>query len=372
MLIIVIDCYKEVLCIKKNRNMNMSDKVISKFETSQNSLVLQQSDLSLQSISDMVESGAIDISPKYQRRERWDANKESELIESFLLNIPVPPIYLAEDEYGVYSVIDGKQRITSINKFLNGNLKLKNLEKFTELEGFYFNDLPMALSNALRIRPYLRVVTLLRQSDPDLKHEVFLRLNKAGVALNSQEIRNVAFRGRFNDLLFELSELPYLKKQLRSTKESKVYKEMIDVQFVLRFFTIKEFWNNFSGNMDQAMDSYMSANYRMSAQELQEKEKEFNTAINFCEQVWGEDGFTKPDGSKRVLQGFYDVQMICCSLLTSSEYHHALQNPNDVRQSLLNLLQNDPIFMESISQFTSNQKSVRYRIETFRNALRAI
>jgi hypothetical protein len=349
--------------------MNISDKVISRFEKSQNSLVLQQSDLSLQSISDMVESGAIDISPKYQRRERWDENKESELIESFLLNIPVPPIYLAEDEYGVYSVIDGKQRITSINKFLNGKLKLKNLEKFVELEGYYFKDLPSSLSNALKIRPYLRVVTLLRQSDPDLKHEVFLRLNKAGVALNSQEIRNVAFRGSFNDLLFELSEIPYFKNQLRATKDSKIYKEMVDVQFVLRFFTVKEYWNNFSGNMDQAMDKYMATNYRMSNQELLQKRQEFNRALFFCEKVWGDDGFTKPDGNKRVLQGFFDIQMVSCSLLNDKEYSNALKNPAAVRKALLELLENDETFIESISQFTSNQRSVRYRIETFRNIL---
>lgn len=352
--------------------MNLADKVVSRFETSQNSLVLQQSDLSLQSISDMVESGAIDISPKYQRRERWGIDKESELIESFLLNIPVPPIYLAEDEYGIYSVIDGKQRITSINKFLKGDIRLKNLSKFEELEGLNFDDLPQPLSNALKIRPYLRVVTLLRQSDPDLKHEVFLRLNKAGVALNSQEIRNVAFRGALNDLLFELSELPYFVNQLHSTKDSKIYREMTDVQYVLRFFTIKEYWNDFSGNMDKAMDKYMASNYKISGQAIIDKRAEFLRSLNFCEQIWGEDGFTKPDGNKRVLLSFYDVQMICSSLLTNAEYNKALQNPEAVRQSLLNLLQNDETFFESISQFTSNQRSVRYRISTFANALRAI
>lgn len=352
--------------------MNLAEKVVSRFETSQNSLVLQQSDLSLQSISDMVESGAIDISPKYQRRERWDIDKESELIESFLLNIPVPPIYLAEDEYGIYSVIDGKQRITSINKFLNGNLKLKNLNKFEELEGYNFNDLPQSLSNALKIRPYLRVVTLLRQSDPDLKHEVFLRLNKAGVALNSQEIRNVAFRGAFNDLLFDLSELPYFSNQLHSTKDSKIYKEMTDVQYVLRFFTIREYWNDFSGNMDKAMDKYMASNYKISGQEIVEKRQIFIRALNFCEQIWGDNGFTKPEGNKRILQSFYDVQMVCSSLLTNIEYNNALQNPEAVRQSLLNLLQNDEDFFESISQFTSNQRSVRYRISKFIDSLRAI
>lgn len=348
------------------------DRINLRFEKSQNSLVLQQSDLSLQSISDMVESGAIDISPKYQRRERWDNEKESELIESFLLNIPVPPIYLAEDEYGVYSVIDGKQRISSINKFLKGNLKLIKLTKFVEIDGLTFNELPPSLSNALKIRPYLRVVTLLRQSDPDLKHEVFLRLNKAGVALNSQEIRNVAFRGNFNDLLFELSETPYFVQQLRSTKDSKNYKEMIDVQFVLRFFTIKDYWDDFSGNMDEAMDKYMSTHLRLTNNQIQEKREVFLRALNFCEIVWGIDGFTKPDGSKRVLQGYFDVQMVCCSLLTDEEYYNAINKAESVRQSLMNLLQNDLNFLESISQFTSNQKNVRYRIQKFKNVLSAI
>lgn len=112
--------------------MSNEKKVIKRFNDSQNALVLQQSDLSLQSISDMVDDGAIDVSPRYQRRERWSPDKNSGLIESFLLNIPVPPIYLAEDEYGVYSVIDGKQRVTAINKFLKGEFRLSGLDKFTD------------------------------------------------------------------------------------------------------------------------------------------------------------------------------------------------------------------------------------------------
>lgn len=349
----------------------MQDKVNQKFEKAQNSLVLQQSDLSLQSISDMVDNNAIDVSPKYQRRERWDENKESELIESFLLNIPVPPIYLAEDEYGIYSVIDGKQRINSINKFLNGKLRLKKLEKFNELEGYSFGELPNALSNALRIRPYLRVVTLLRQSDPDLKHEVFLRLNKAGVALNSQEIRNVAFRGPFNDLLFDLSQAEYLKRQLKATKESKVYKEMIDVQFVLRFFTVKAYWNDFPGNMDQAMDSFMADNYKNSQSKILSQRNEFFRALNFCEKVWDREGFMKPDASKRVLQGFYDIQMVCSALLSQNEYDKALAKKDIVKQKLVDLLLIDE-FHESVTQFTSNPRSMKYRIKTFTNVLKYV
>lgn len=347
-------------------------KVIGKFDTAQDSLVLQQSDLSLQSISDMVESGSIDISPKYQRRERWDEVKNSGLIESFLLNIPVPPIYLAEDEYGVYSVIDGKQRVTAIYKFLKGELKLKHLDKFDELEGFKFNDLPIPLKNALKIRPYLRVVTLLRQSDPDLKHEVFLRLNKAGVALNAQEIRNVAFRGNFNEMLFELSESKYLKTQLKATKESKIYREMIDVQFVLRFFTIQEYWKNFPGNMDKAMDKFMATNYRNAPDIIKKQKKDFLDALNFCEAIWGKEGFLKPNSNKRVLQGFYDIEMVCASFLSARQKGQLILKKLQVRNALIKNLQEDEVFSQSVTQFTSNPFNVEYRINKFNEILKNI
>lgn len=347
-------------------------KILARFNQSQSALVLQQSDLSLQSISDMVDSGAIDVSPKYQRRERWGLEKNSGLIESFLLNIPVPPIYLAEDEYGVYSVIDGKQRVTAINKFLLGQFELTELDKFVELEGCKFKDLPSSLSNALKIRPYLRVVTLLRQSDPDLKHEVFLRLNKAGVVLNSQEIRNVAFRGDLNNMLFDMSEKAYLREQLKATAQSKIFREMIDVQYVLRFFTVREYWQKFHGNMDVAMDSYMQNFHKTSKKQVKILQAIFEQALNFCEAVWGDEGFKKPGGNSRVLQGYYDVQMVCSSLLTDAERDNAMHKPDKVREALVLLLAKDEEFQESISQFTSNPRSVEYRIKTFADALKAI
>ena len=108
------------------------ESIVEKFLQAQNRLVFQSSDLSLDAIANMVKGEAIDIKPKYQRRERWSKDKQSALIESFLLNIPVPPIYLAEDEYGRYSVIDGKQRVTSIYNFILQKERLVNLEKFKE------------------------------------------------------------------------------------------------------------------------------------------------------------------------------------------------------------------------------------------------
>ena len=155
-------------------------RVVDRFNSAQDRLVLQASDMSLETVAAMVETQAIDTQPKYQRRERWTIQAQSALIESFLLNIPVPPVYLAEEDFGAYSIIDGKQRLTTIARFMRNGFQLTHLEKFTELENAYFRDFPRDLRNALSIRPYIRVVTLLKQSDPELKYEVFTRLNTGG------------------------------------------------------------------------------------------------------------------------------------------------------------------------------------------------
>lgn len=351
----------------------MSLKTIElKFNKAQDDLVLQQSDLSLKSVADMIEIGSIDISPKYQRRERWSEQEESELIESFLMNIPIPPIYLAEDQYGVYSVIDGKQRLTAIYRFLKNEFTLKKLDLFDELEGIKFKELPAALANALAIRPYLRVVTLLRQSNPDLKHEVFLRLNKAGVPLNPQEIRNVAFRGPLNDMLFEVSENQSFREMIKFSKTSPMYREMIDVQFVLRFFTVLNYWLAFPGNMDKAMDDFMSQNLSMSKSNIDLLKQKFIRSINFCEAVWGGDSFKRLDKSTRVIQGVYDVQMVCSALLTDAEYQNAISKPAAVRQAFLDSLSNSQEFLHSVTQFTSNPSNVNFRITYFVNILKGI
>ncbi len=96
----------------------------------------------------------------------WTEDKQSKLIESFILNVPVPPIYFSEDEYGIYSVIDGKQRLTSIHNFLNDKFKLKNLEVFSELNGLKFSDLPNQIKHALLIRPYIRICLLYTSPSP--------------------------------------------------------------------------------------------------------------------------------------------------------------------------------------------------------------
>ena len=233
-------------------------KIIGYFNAAQDSLVIQAADMSLETVAAMVDSGAIDVQPQYQRRDRWPINAKSALLESFLLNIPVPPVYLAEENFGTYSVIDGKQRLTTIKQFMRDEFQLKNLDRFLELEGMKYSNLPADLQNALKIRPYVRVVTLLKQSDPDLKYEVFTRLNTGGIELHPQEIRNAMYRGNFNDLIIKLSKNNILRERLKiTTLNEEAYKTMVDVEIILRFFTMKEDWHKFSGDYRRSMDKFM-------------------------------------------------------------------------------------------------------------------
>jgi hypothetical protein len=352
---------------------NKNQKIVDTFLVAQNRLVFQSSDLSLASISSMVSGGAINITPKYQRRERWNKEKQSALIESFLLNIPVPPIFLAEDEYGKYSVIDGKQRITSIYNFIELNHKLESLEKFTEIEGLTFEELPMQLNNALKIRPYLRVITLLKQSDSNLKYEVFNRLNTGGDKLLPQEIRNATFEGSLNDLLIKLSGNNFLRQQLNieSDKErlkSKIYKEMIDVEYVLRFFAVREYWNKFPGNMKIAMDNFMSKNYKSPELDLTKFEDIFTNTLYLCERVWGNRSFKRPDGRNEIIQGIYDAQTVAMSFFIDDS-KKIIAKKEKIKAEFDRIYKNDKDFEISMRQFTSNIKQVDYRISTMKSII---
>lgn len=343
-------------------------KIVETFLRAQNRLVFQSSDLSLESISNMVEGGAINIKPKYQRRQRWKADRQSALIESFLLNIPVPPIYLAEDEYGKYSVIDGKQRITSIYNFIHRSQRLVDLEKFEEIEGLTFEELPTELNNALKIRPYVRVITLLKQSDPMLKYEVFNRLNTGGLNLLSQEIRNAAYEGELNDALIEMSEHKFLRKQLNINTEklrakSKLYMEMRDVEYVLRFFTLKKYWERFSGNMRLEMDKFMRENRYLKLDEIEEMKEDFNATVDLCERIWGDQAFKRPDGRNEMIQGIFDAQMVAVSNYRDKS-KEITKKSDKIQEAFNDRYFVDEDFQISLRQFTSNIKQVEYRIGT--------
>lgn len=353
-------------------------QIVAVFENAQDRLVIQHSDLALESLAAMVDAGAIDIEPRYQRRDRWTQVKRSALVESFLLNIPVPPVYLAEDDFGTYSVIDGKQRLTAIRDFMRNKLVLSKLETFTELEGLKFEQLPVELGNALRIRPYLRVVTLLKQSDPQLKYDVFERLNTGGERLNPQEIRNVAFRGDLNNLIYgELCKSDFLLQQLKIGKppgKSPAYRNMRDAEYVLRYLTLRSEWKSFSGDLARSMDAFMEKHRRVSPEQLESFRESFTEALRWVETLWGKKAFARPvEGGWRnqTLAGLYDAEMIAVSEIDTSTLESLKRKPSDVLK-VTRALFGDPAFDIAVRQGTNTPSRVRYRIEKLVDALRSL
>ncbi|TPX00693.1 DUF262 domain-containing protein, partial [Schumannella luteola] len=174
--------------------------------SSERELLTSVLDYNLNTLADLVSNEQIDLSPRYQRRDRWKADRQSRLIESFFMNVPIPPIFLNEDDYGKYSVIDGKQRLTAVHSFMRGRLRLRGLKVYTELNDKTYDDLEPSLKAIISTRANLRATIILRQSDKNVKFEVFRRLNTGGVTLNPQEIRNSTWPGPLNDLMLDLSE----------------------------------------------------------------------------------------------------------------------------------------------------------------------
>lgn len=354
----------------------VKENIRERFREAQNSLVIQASDLSLGSITEMVDAGAIDLDPHYQRRLRWGSDKQSRLIESFLLNVPVPPLYFAEEDFGRYSVIDGKQRVTAVHEFMTGNLVLKGLESFSEINSHRFDELPSDLQNALRVRPYLRVVTLLRQSNQNLKYEVFLRLNTGGDRLLPQEIRNVAFSGPFNDLLIRLAEHPFLRHKLKITgQKSPAYQSMDDVEHVLRFLTTNFCWHEMGGSLSRAMDSFMQSHRSATQAECDEFASLFNSSIDSCSDIWGEHAFERPADAKwrnQMISPLYDAQMVALATLDAAERARAVLHREDVIQATRELFDRDEEFVKSVSRATNNAASVQKRITAFIELFKAV
>lgn len=346
--------------------------LVESFNRAQAQLVVQMSDLPLGTLAEMVESTAIDLEPGFQRRERWNPDKQSALIESFLLNVPVPPVYLSEEQSGTFTAIDGKQRLRSIADFIANRFPLKNLERLREAEGLYFSDMPTEIVNSIRLRPFLRVVTLLKQTDELLKYEVFLRLNRGGESLNAQEIRNVAFRGPLNDAIYRLSESPFLKKQLKiENKKSAAYREMNDAEFVLRFLALRSSLSTFSGSLVREMDDFMRANRRADEAQVDALEAHFTTALGRCEAIWGDTAFRRPEGTTwrdQTLAGMYDAQMIAVSNLTEAAYLRALERRDEAIAATRDLFDEDE-FDKSVRTGTNTPARIRYRVESMKKVL---
>lgn len=178
-----------------------------KYKAQMRQIITQKIDLPISTLPAML-ADQIKINPEFQRRDRWDEARQSRLIESLLMNVPIPPVFLGEDDYGFYVVLDGRQRLTAIQNFLNNTLELSGLEVWSDLNGARFGDLVKRGLDKHLTRRFISAIALLKESSSVIKYDVFDRLNTGGVKANEMEVRNAIFRGKFTDSLHALSRYP--------------------------------------------------------------------------------------------------------------------------------------------------------------------
>lgn len=222
-------------------------------------------DITVKELISMVKENLIDIAPSYQRQFRWKTDRQSMLIESVFLGIPIPPLFMAANPNGSWEVIDGVQRLSTLIHFcgdddlrnnigLKSSLKLNELEKLTAFNNKRYEDLPQSVQIQFLLKP-LRVTTISDKSDKDVRFDLFERLNTGGVILTAQEIRSCVYKGRFNELLKELSKDIAFNIVVKLPKERET--DGTKEEFVLRFFAFLDEYLNFQHSVKEFLNNYM-------------------------------------------------------------------------------------------------------------------
>ena len=216
----------------------------------------------------MLEEEQIWIAPAYQRKFRWNANQCSQLIESLMLGIPVPSLFMATNKDSTWEVVDGVQRLSTIVKFAgsdelrarlgikNGPLKLEGLKKLTVFDGLQYSRLPASIRLHFDTRP-MKVVTLSDKSDMGVRYDLFERLNTGGVPLSQQEIRDCVYAGKFSETLDTLSRNRDFCKVVKLTPLQQ--RDATAEECVLRFFAFKDRYKEFKHSVKEFLDDYMKA-----------------------------------------------------------------------------------------------------------------
>lgn len=259
-------------------------------------------DVSFNELYDMYKNNELTISPDYQRLFRWEEEKQSRFVESLILEMPVPPIFVIETEDGVYELIDGLQRISSYLHFRGERLGetkddflvLHGCDIVEDLNGITFDLLPKALQIKIK-RSFVRMEVIKKESETSLKYHMFKRLNTGGELLSAQEIRNCTIRllgSKGIDFLEECSKNTDFTAVINRVALEK-RKTRYDQELILRFFAIKNDIDNYKYPVTEYLTRYLEKITTGEASFDYEKEKHiFEKTFQFINENWGEEAFS--------------------------------------------------------------------------------
>lgn len=346
-------------------------------------IVWQAKDFSIREFASMLNDGDLDLQPEYQRKYVATKKIASKLIESILMDVPIPVIYLAEEKDGTYSVIDGQQRLTSFLSFIsekypNGeSFKLTGLKVLKELNRKLFSELNNEEKNKIR-KTTLHTIVIKKESNEDVKFAIFERLNTGSIKLNEDEIRNTVYRGNYINLLSELEGNITFHEvvQKENFKRRMFYRGMI-----LRFLALSEkSYLNYQPSMKQFCNKELRDNRNLNEEKAEEYRKRFLHCVDLVKVVFGKTAFRRYASASeekekgnwtttRINMALFDVQM--CGFVNYSK-NEVLNKADYIREAILELMANNQAFIDSILIQTSNKEVLKKRFKIWLEKLEEI
>jgi hypothetical protein len=321
-------------------------------------------DIHVQQLLGMLEEEQIGIAPAYQRQFRWGPDRCSELVESLMLGIPIPNIFMATNPDNTWEVVDGLQRLSAIVKFagsekirrklkLGDALIIQDLKKLDQFNGLTYDTLPANIQLHFRTRP-MKVVTLNDKSDKVLRFDLFERLNTGGITLTAQEIRDCVYQGPFADMLDELASTKDFRTVVKLT--SKQRSDGTAAECVLRLFAFLDRYQKFDHSVKEFLNGYMKA--ASDAPNVETRKAEFAAVFRELARAFPK-GITRSPNKNRTPLNLFEGVAVGAALALKKIDHLVIQNTHAWMSS------------ETLKKFTTaatnDRTNVRGRIEFCRD-----
>jgi len=326
-------------------------------------------DFTISTIRDYLENGGMLI-PEFQRGFVWNRAQASRLIESLIIQCPIPVIYLSQGSDEVLSVIDGNQRLTSIKLYLENEFPLQGLTAYPELEGNKFNDLDPRFQKHILNRT-LRCIVILKSTHPQIKFDVFERLNTGSVKLNPQELRHGIYYG---SLMKFVEKLAHDRTWIELTSMHKD-KRMRSEELILRFISLHENYMQYKKPFVTYLNQFCDTHRNTSDSQLSNWKGAFEQSIDAITRIYGDLAFKVYDDdikSKKVFNAaLFDAQMVAFSRINNKARQILVSKRDEVIEATTKLL-NDEKFRDSVIAHTSDEGFVKYRISRFIDMIKSL
>ncbi len=329
----------------------------------------------------------LELSPEFQRRSNvWNESRKSALIESMLLRIPIPSLYVSEDKEGNYTVVDGLQRLCAIAHFVDvaalnkaanvrlDPLRLRDLESLKEYNDETFTGLPRPLQR--RISETELTLHVIRASTPaNVKFNIFSRINQGGLPLTAQEIRNAIYPGEWRSRVRRLAEGDVF---LDATERKIKVERMQDIELVLRFVAHYTLAPNERRPDEQNLDDFLNGTVeKRSANWDKDKWKEiesaFVRALRAAPKVFDRIAFRKysePDEHRLPInRGLFETESVALARLTEGDLRILAKRSNRVIQKFKQYYEKDADFVNALLYATGRGRSSNKRLETINSIL---